>query len=308
MWRGAGRHSVGVVIEVRSLTKSYGNATVVDGLSFSARPGRVTGFLGPNGAGKTTTLRMILGLVHPDAGTATFDGLVYGSLPAPSAHVGAVLEDAGFHPGRSGRNHLRVLAAAGGHPPERVPGLLERVGLTGAAGRRVKGYSTGMRQRLAIAAALLGDPEVLILDEPANGLDPPGIRWMRDLVRAEADRGRTVLVSSHLLSEVAQSVDDLVIISRGVLRASGPLEEVLGGAGEPVTRVRTSSGAERLERALALRGLTTGPDGSGALIVPGAAPELVGAAAAENGVVLTELVAVSRSLEDAFLELTQEAA
>ena len=295
------------MIFVDSLTKRYGRATVVDGLSFEVRPGRVTGFLGPNGAGKTTTLRMILGLVHPDGGTATFDGLPTSDLPAPSSQVGAVLEDAGFHPGRSGRNHLRVLAAAGGHAPERVPQVLDQVGLTEAADRRVKGYSMGMRQRLAIAAALLGDPDVLILDEPANGLDPPGIRWMRDLLRAEADRGRAVLVSSHLLYEVAQSVDDLVIISRGGLRASGPLEQVLGRSGEPVARVRTAD-TERLARALRLRGMVPSPDATGALIVPGAPPELVGAVAAEQGVALSELVAVTRSLEDAFLELTKEAA
>ncbi len=307
MWRTCRRHSVGGVIYVDSLTKRYGRATVVDGLSFEVRPGRVMGFLGPNGAGKTTTLRMILGLVNPDGGTATFDGLRYGELPAPSSQVGAVLEDAGFHPGRSGRNHLRVLAAAGGHAPERVPQVLDQVGLTEAADRRVKGYSMGMRQRLAIAAALLGEPDVLILDEPANGLDPPGIRWMRDLLRAEADRGRAVLVSSHLLYEVAQSVDDLVIISRGVLRANGPLEQVLGRSGEPVARVRTAD-AERLSRALRLRGMVPSPDPTGALIVPGAAPELVGAVAAEQGVALSELVAVTRSLEDAFLELTKEAA
>src|SRR5262245_44388226 len=173
---------------------------------------------------------MLLGLVHSDAGTATFDGSRYEQLQHPSSHVGAVLEDASFHPGRSGRNHLRVLAAAGGHPPGRIDEVLATVDLTDAANRRVKGYSMGMRQRLAIAAALLGDPYGLVLDEPANGLDPPGIRWMRNLLRAEADRGRAVLVSSHLLSEVAQSVDDVVVISRGTLRGSGPLQSVLGSA------------------------------------------------------------------------------
>ena len=173
----------------------------------------------------------------------------YEKLPHPSAQVGAVLEEASFHPGRSGRNHLRVLAAAGDHPGSRVDEVLQQVGLAAAANRRVKGYSMGMRQRLAIAAALLGDPEVLILDEPTNGLDPPGIRWMRDLVRAEAARGRAVLVSSHLLSEVAQSVDDVVVISHGVLRGSGTLESVLGGADGPITRVRAAD-ADRLAAAL----------------------------------------------------------
>ena len=175
---------------------------------------------------------MLLGLVHPDSGEGTFDGRNYEELERPSTHVGAVLEDASFHPGRSGRNHLRVLAAAGDHPEPRVDEVLDLVELSGAGRRRVKGYSMGMRQRLAIAAALLGDPEVLILDEPTNGLDPPGIRWVRDLLRAEAGRGRAVLVSSHLLSELALSADDVVVISGGALRASGPLDEVLGGDGE----------------------------------------------------------------------------
>jgi ABC-2 type transport system ATP-binding protein len=216
------------MIRVDSLTKRYGAATAVERLTFAVLPGRVTGFLGPNGAGKTTTLRLLLGLIRPGAGTATIDGRAYADLEHPSARVGAVLEDAGFHPGRSGRNHLRVLAVAGRHPLARVDAVLAEVGLTAAADRRVKGYSTGMRQRLAIAAALLGDPDVLILDEPANGLDPPGIRWLRDLMRAEARRGRTVLVSSHLLAEVVQTVDDVVVIADGALRACGPLEDVLG--------------------------------------------------------------------------------
>jgi ABC-2 type transport system ATP-binding protein len=209
------------MIHVDSLTKRYGHTKAVDGLSFDVRPGRVTGFLGPNGAGKTTTLRMILGLVRPNAGTASYDG-----------SAGAVLEDTGFHPGRSGRNHLRVLAVAGRHPLERVDEVLEEVGLSDAADRRVRGYSLGMRQRLAIAAALLGEPQVLILDEPANGLDPPGIRWMRDLLRTQAARGRTVLVSSHQLAEVAFSADDVVVIANGTLRAAGPVEEVLGTRGD----------------------------------------------------------------------------
>jgi ABC-2 type transport system ATP-binding protein len=261
-------------------------------LSFEVRPGRVTAFLGPNGAGKTTTLRMILGLVRPDGGCAQADGA-----------AGAVLEDTGFHPGRSGRNHLRVLAVAGSHPPSRVDEVLTEVGLVEAADRRVRGYSLGMRQRLAIAAALLGDPQVLILDEPANGLDPPGIRWMRDLVRAEAARGRAVLVSSHLLSEVAQSVDDVVVISHGVLRGSGTLESVLGGADGPITRVRAAD-ADRLAAALHEGGHTVNTGDTGALLVPGTRPEIVGQVAADKGVALAELVAVSRSLEEVFFELT----
>ena len=294
------------MIEIENLSKRFGKVEAVSGLSFSVAPGRVTGFLGPNGAGKSTTLRMLLGLVRADAGAATFAGRRYEELPHPSAQVGAVLEDASFHPGRSGRNHLRVLAAAGGHPPARIDEVLERIGLADAADRRVKGYSMGMRQRLAIAAAMLGDPDVLILDEPTNGLDPPGIRWVRELLRAEAGRGRTVIVSSHLLSEVAQSVDDVVVISRGKLRANGPLERVLGSSDGPVTRVR-STDPTRLRDLLAAEGMTVDAGGDDALIVRGTDPAAVGRVANRGSVDLVELVAVSRSLEDAFLELTGEA-
>jgi ABC-2 type transport system ATP-binding protein len=291
-------------IEIDSVAKHFGKVQAVRDLSFTVDAGRVTGFLGPNGAGKSTTLRMLLGLIRADAGTATFAGRRYEELPHPSAQVGAVLENASFHPGRSGRNHLRVLATAGEHPAERVDEVLERVQLSGAADRRVKGYSMGMRQRLAIAAALLGDPEVLILDEPTNGLDPPGIRWVRDLLRSEAGRGRAVLVSSHLLSEVAQSVDDVVVISHGLLRANGPLERVLGSPEGPVTRVRAAD-PDRLAALLTERDAAVEPDGAGALLVRGA-PELVGDVAAEHGVALRELVPVSRSLEEAFFALTGE--
>lgn len=291
-------------IEFHGLSKRFGNVQAVHDLSFSVQLGRVTGFLGPNGAGKSTTLRTLLGLIRPNAGTATFGGTPYEQLEHPSAHVGAVLEEASFHPGRSGRNHLRILAAAGSHPESRVGEVLEQVGLSGAADRRVKGYSMGMRQRLAIAAALLGDPDVLILDEPANGLDPPGIRWMRELLRHEAGRGRAVLVSSHLLSEVSQSVDDIVVISHGVLRGAGPLERVLGGSDGPVTRVRAGE-AEQLATLLRERDHTVDRDGDGALLVRGAAPEVVGQVAADHQVALAELVAVARSLEDAFFELTE---
>ena len=325
-------------IEIHGMSKRFGKIEAVRDLSFEVEAGRVTGFLGPNGAGKSTTLRMLLGLIHTNSGEGTFDGRRYEDLPHPSAHVGVVLEEASVHPGRSGRNHLRVLAAAGNHPDGRVDEVLDTVGLKAAANRRVKGYSMGMRQRLAIAAALLGDPEVLILDEPANGLDPPGIRWMRDLLRSEAARGRAVLVSSHLLSEVAQAADDVVVIAGGVLRASGTLESVLGGTDGPVTRVRASEAA-RLADALRERGMLVEPDGAGpvergaaalgaersaaaavaergpasataraALLVRGTSPDAVGAVAAEHGIALSELVAVARSLEDAFLELTAEAA
>ena len=291
-------------IEINGISKRYRAVQAVRALSFTVDAGRVTGFLGPNGAGKSTTLRILLGLVHPDAGTAEFENRRYEQLEHPSSHVGAVLEEANFHPGRTGRNHLRVLAAAGQHPQARVDEVLAQVDLTGGADRRVTGYSMGMRQRLAIAAALLGDPDVLVLDEPANGLDPPGIRWMRNLLRSEADRGRAVLVSSHLLSEVAQSVDDVVVISRGELRGSGTLQEVLGSPDGPVTRVRSADG-DRLAALLRERGIAAEPDGSGALVARGVPPEAVGAVAAEHRVVLAELVAVSRSLEDAFFALTE---
>ena len=290
-------------IEINGISKRFGSVQAVSDLSFEVEAGRVTGFLGPNGAGKSTTLRILLGLVHADGGSATFDGRNFDKLPEPSAEVGAVLEDASFHPGRSGRNHLRILAAAGGHPASRVDEVLELVGIADAGDRRVKGYSMGMRQRLAIAAALLGDPEVLILDEPANGLDPPGIRWMRELLRSEAGRGRAVLVSSHLLSEVSQSVDDVVVIAHGKLRTAGSLQQVLGQAEGGVTRVRARN-REALGRALAEAGLEYEPDDSGALLVRGVAPDAIGETANEHRVALSELVAVGPSLEEVFFELT----
>jgi ABC-2 type transport system ATP-binding protein len=291
-------------IEINGISKHFGSVQAVSDLSFSVETGRVTGFLGPNGAGKSTTLRVLLGLVHSDGGSATFDGQRFEELAEPSAEVGAVLEDASFHPGRSGRNHLRILAAAGGHPASRVDEVLELVGIANAGNRRVKGYSMGMRQRLAIAAALLGDPEVLILDEPANGLDPPGIRWMRELLRSEAGRGRAVLVSSHLLSEVSQSVDDIVVISHGKLRASGSLRQVIGQAEGGVTRVRARD-RDALGRALSAAGLEYEQDDSGALLVRGVASEAIGEAANEHRVALSELVPVGPSLEDVFFELTR---
>jgi ABC-2 type transport system ATP-binding protein len=292
-------------IQIDGLSKRFGSVQAVSDLSFQVDAGRVTGFLGPNGAGKSTTIRMLLGLVRIDAGSALIDGRVYGQLEEPSRHVGAVLEDASFHPGRSGRNHLRILAAAGGHPPSRVDEVLEIVGISNAGDRRVKGYSMGMRQRLAIAAALLGDPEVLILDEPANGLDPPGIRWMRELLRSEAARGRAVLVSSHLLSEVSQTVDDVVVISHGTLRASGALQDVLARAEGGGTRVRARD-TDGLTGALRAVGIEFRLDPSGALLVDRAPPERVGEVANDARVALSELTTVSRSLEDVFLELTGE--
>jgi ABC-2 type transport system ATP-binding protein len=291
-------------IEIAGLGKSFGRLRAVDDLSFTVAAGRVTGFLGPNGAGKSTTLRMLLGLIRRDAGTATFAGRRYDELARPSGHVGAVLEHASFHPGRTGRNHLRVLAAAGGHPPQRVDHVLDEVGLTSAADRRVKGYSMGMRQRLGIASALLGDPPVLILDEPTNGLDPPGIRWVRDLVRAQAAGGRAVLISSHLLAEVAQSVDDVVVIAAGRLRAMGPLGDVLGGGADNATYVRTDD-ADELHALLRGAGREVHRVADGGLVASGCTPRDVGALAAANGLALVELRPEQRSLEDAFLALTE---
>jgi ABC-2 type transport system ATP-binding protein len=216
------------VVQVESLTKRFGEVTAVDGLTFALQPGTVTGFVGPNGAGKTTTLRLLLGLAEPTAGQALVFGRRYRELEIPAQSVGAVLESNDFHPGRSGRDHLRVLARAAEIPEARVEEQLALVGLEAAAGRRVKGYSLGMRQRLGLATALLGDPALLVLDEPANGLDPAGVRWLRRLLRSFAERGGTVLVSSHVLAEIAQTVDQVVIIDRGRLVVAAPLAELAG--------------------------------------------------------------------------------
>ncbi|HEY3181830.1 MAG TPA: ATP-binding cassette domain-containing protein [Gaiellaceae bacterium] len=290
------------MIEVRGLTKRFGSTVAVDDLSFTIEPGRVTGFLGPNGAGKTTTLRAILGLVRPTAGTATIGGRPYAALEEPLRTVGAVLEASAFHPGRSGRNHLRSLAVAAGIGEDRVDHALGAVGLTDAAGRRVGGYSLGMRQRLGIAGALLGDPQLLVLDEPANGLDPQGIRWLRDSLRAFAADGRTVFVSSHVLSEIAQTADSVVIINRGKLIEHLPLAELEARA-VAGTRVRSPE-AGKLLAALDGAGIeaTALDDGR---IVARTEPPRVGEIAASKGIVLHELTAESSSLEDVFLALTE---
>ena len=289
------------MIEVERLTKRFGSTLAVDNLSFSVAPGTITGFLGPNGAGKSTTLRAILGLVRPNAGRTAVLGRPYRELDAPLERVGAVLETFDAHPGRSGRNHLRVLAAAARLPASRVDEVLALVELTGAARRRAKGYSLGMRQRLGLAAALLGDPEVLVLDEPANGLDPQGIRWLRDLLRALAREGRTVLISSHVLAEIAQTVDEVVIIHRGRLVRHATMAEVEAMAAG-AARVR-SPDAERLASLLAEAGLDVRSLGDGTLAVA-AGPERVGELAAAHGIVLHELSAERATLEEVFLELT----
>jgi ABC-2 type transport system ATP-binding protein len=289
------------VIEVDGLTKRFGKTLAVDDLSFTVEPGAITGFLGPNGAGKSTTLRTILGLVHPDRGGTSVLGVRYRELDRPLQRVGAVLEASEVHPGRSGRNHLRVLATAAELPRSRVEEVLALVELTGAARRRAGGYSLGMRQRLGLAAALLGDPEVLVLDEPANGLDPQGIRWLRDLLRSLASEGRTILVSSHVLAEVAQTVDRVVIIHRGRLIREATMAEVEAMA-SGATRVRSPE-ADRLREALARAGIEARSVGDGALAAD-APPERVGEVAAAAGVVLHELTAERATLEEVFLELT----
>jgi ABC-2 type transport system ATP-binding protein len=291
------------VIEVDGLTKRYGNVLAVDGLSFRAEPGRVTGFLGPNGAGKTTTLRALVGLLRPTAGSTTVLGRRYAELDDPVRSVGAVLEASGFHPGRSGRNHLRTLATAAGIPRARVEELLQLVDLAAAARRRVGGYSLGMRQRLSLAGALLGDPRVLILDEPANGLDPQGIRWLRDLLRGFAAEGRTVLVSSHVLAEMQQLADDVVIIARGRIVAQAGVGEVVARAGGAV-RVRSPQ-RDRLSAALRRGGFEATPLDENGLSVRNASPAQVGDIAASEGVALHELVAQEATLEEVFLELTE---
>jgi ABC-2 type transport system ATP-binding protein len=291
------------LIEVERLTKRFGSTLAVDDLSFTVAPGMVTGFLGPNGAGKSTTMRAILGLVHPSAGHTSVLGVPYRDLDRPTQRVGALLETFDAHPGRSGRNHLRVLAVAGGIPRSRVEDVLALVDMAGAGRRRVKSYSLGMRQRLGLAAALLGDPEVLVLDEPANGLDPQGIRWLRDFLRSLATEGRAILISSHVLSEVAQTVDDVVIIHRGRLVrhvAMGDVEAMAAGA----TTVR-SPDAERLASLLAEANLDVTASGDGRLSVM-APPEQIGELAAANAVVLHELRAERATLEEVFLELTGE--
>ena len=289
------------MIEVESLTKRFGKTLAVDDLSFEVESGAITGFLGPNGAGKSTTLRAVLGLVRPDRGRTTVLGVPYRELDRPLHRVGAVLEASDVHPGRSGRNHLRALAAAAGLPRSRVEDVLELVELGGAAKRRAGGYSLGMRQRLGLASALLGDPEVLVLDEPANGLDPQGIRWLRDFLRSLAGEGRTILVSSHVLAEVAQTVDRVVIIHRGKLIRHATMAEVEAMA-VGAARVRSPE-AERLAALLAGAGMAVSPLGDGGLAVE-AAPERIGELAAANGVVLHELTAERATLEEVFLELT----
>jgi ABC-type multidrug transport system ATPase subunit len=297
-------HPGPVRVEVHGLSKSFGDVRAVDDLSFTVEPASITGFLGPNGAGKTTTLRMALGLERPDAGTATFDGVAYADLRSPVRTVGAVLETA-FHPARSGRNHLRVYCRAAGLPVSRADEVLAQVGLADAGRRRAGGYSLGMRQRLALATALLGDPAVLVLDEPANGLDPEGIHWLRGFLRHLAHaEGRTVLVSSHLLSEMEQTADRVVIVGAGRLVREGSLADLRSGAQDDGAVLVRSPEAGRLAEVLGSVGLAGSPADDGRVTVTGTTPAAVGAHAFRAGVELHELRAETSGLEELYFRLT----
>jgi len=293
---------------VRALTKRFGDVLAVDDLSFSVEPGQVTGFLGPNGAGKTTTLRMLLGLVTPTSGTALVNGVAYRDLPDPTRTVGAVLEASGFHPARTARNHLRIVATVAGIDFARVDEVLELVGLGPDANRKVGGFSLGMRQRLELARAVLGEPQVLMLDEPANGLDPQGIAWIRGFLRWYASSGKVVLISSHLLAEAAQTVDEVLILARGRLVAHGPLSELLQGATTTV-RVRTPDAA-RLVSILQAAGPEAGRprlEGPDVVVAEGTKAEIVGPLMAQNGIVVLETTSSGESLEQLFFEMTEGA-
>ena len=292
------------VVVAESLTKRFGEVLAVDDLSFAIESGTVTGFLGPNGGGKTTTLRMVLGLAAPTKGRALVFEQPYAEIEHPALRIGAVLEATDFHPGRSGRDHLRMLGQAVGVPDSRADEVLALVELRDAGRRRVKSYSLGMRQRLGLAAALLGEPDLLVLDEPANGLDPEGVRWLRDFLRAFASGGRTVLVSSHVLAEVAQTVDQVLIISHGRLVIEASLEDLTARVGGAV-RVR-SADSSQLAAALSRENLKTTQRDEHVLFVTGTTSERVGEIAFASGVPVHELVTEGSSLEEIFLELTTE--
>ena len=289
-------------IEASALTKRFGSTVAVDGLTFSVPHGSVTGFLGPNGAGKTTTMRMLLGLAHPTSGSANVLGRPYAELEQPLASVGAALETTGFHPGRTARSHLRVMCVEGGLPADRVDPVLERTGMSAFATVKVGEYSLGMRQRLAFAAALLGDPSVLVLDEPANGLDPAGVAWLRGFLRRFADDGGAVLVSSHLLTEVAEVADRAVVIDHGRLLVEDSVAALVNAGGESVI-VRTPDPAA-LTAAIRDAGGTVQDGDDGALSIRGISIERVGELAASGGIVLHELRRETATLEQAFLALT----
>ena len=295
----------GPVIEARNLTKHYGGTVAVDDLSFDVAPGKVTGFLGPNGAGKTTTMRMILGLDRPNSGSVTINGRSYRDLPAPLREVGALLDAKAMHGGRKAYNHLLLLAQSNGIPGRRVDEVLRIVGLEGVAGRRAGGFSLGMGQRLGIAAALLGDPGILMFDEPVNGLDPEGIAWVRQLMRALAAEGRTVFVSSHLMSEMALTADHLIVIGRGKLIRDESVNQFVESSSRHSVRVRSPQ-LDRLDGLLRQAGATSAKAEDGALDVHGLDAAAIGELAASNGLVLHELTPKRASLEEAFMELTRD--
>jgi ABC-2 type transport system ATP-binding protein len=293
------------VIEANGLTKNYGETRAVDDLTFTVKPGIVTGFLGPNGAGKSTTMRLILGLDRPSAGTVTVNGKAYRDYPAPLHEIGALLEARSVHTGRSARNHLLALAQTHGVPRSRVDELIDRVGLHEVARKRVGGFSLGMGQRLGIAAALLADPRTVILDEPANGLDPEGIQWIRNLLKQLAAEGRTVFVSSHLMSEMAMTAERLIVVGRGRLIADVSVEEFLRRASKNSVRVRTPQ-AEALREEIVGPDVTVTVTADGALEVTGLTAEQIGEAAQRRSLVLHELTPERASLEEAFMDVTRD--
>ena len=292
------------VIEVTNLSKKYGDKLAVDDLSFNVPPGRVTGFLGPNGAGKSTTMRMLLGLDRPTSGRATINGKPFAELTRPLHEVGALLESRAVHPGRSARNHLLAMAATTGIGKQRVDEVLEMVGLSDVADKRVRGFSLGMGQRLGIASALLADPGILILDEPINGLDPDGIRWVRNLLKDLAGEGRTVFLSSHLMSEMAQTADHVIVLNQGRLLREQPMEQFIAEAASAVVSVRSPQVRE-LEDLLLRKGALICRHVGGALEVEGQTAEEIGAVAAGAGLTLYELSTKQASLEEAYLGLTE---
>ena len=294
------------MIEARNLSKKYGDKVAVDDLSFSVPPGRVTGFLGPNGAGKSTTMRLLLGLDRPTSGSSTVNGKPFAQLTRPLHEVGALLESRAVHPGRSARNHLLAMAATTGIGKPRVDHVLEMVGLSDVADKRVRGFSLGMGQRLGIASALLADPGILILDEPINGLDPDGIRWVRNLLKDLAGDGRTVFLSSHLMSEMAQTADHVIVVSRGKLLRDQPMAQFIAEAGSAAVRVRSPQ-ARALEELLVRNGASVRRQAEGALEVEGQTSEQIGAAAAGAGLTLYELSPKEASLEEAYMALTEDA-
>ncbi|MCC5479128.1 ABC transporter ATP-binding protein [Streptomyces sp. NPDC059680] len=294
------------MIELEGLTKRYGEKVAVDGLTFAVRPGMVTGFLGPNGAGKSTTMRMVLGLDHPTAGDVRIDGRHYRQLKDPLTYVGALLDAKAVHGGRSAYNHLLCLAQSNGIPRARVAQVLDTVGLTAVARKKAKGFSYGMGQRLGIAAALLGDPRILMFDEPVNGLDPEGIHWIRNLMKSLAAQGRTVFVSSHLMSEMALTADHLVVIGQGRLLADTSMADFIRENSRSCVRIRSPQ-RERLLDVLHDDGITVVEAGGGALEVAGGKAERIGELAARNGIVLHELSPRHASLEEAFMQLTAQA-